>query len=241
MESKKSGTGMRCSVKFCNNRACDKKRSFFRYPIKEPERCKVWMKNCQTEHLAEQLVDSHKVCADHFEKKMFLNASVKNRLVFNAVPTVFNDDIINQRKQHNESIKLEPIDPDVSIASDESCGQMVKEEPKDDEYILIPIPETSTSIGIMAYDYQSLPATTSDASDQKTETLPVSTLDEEELTTKIATLNEEKKNLEQTIVRLNQQLANIDSVDNYLKLSEKYLSPELFNIVKYYVMFKHKN
>lgn len=88
MESRK--TGWRCSVQFCKSRASSRNSSFFQYP--KDERLVIWMQNCETEHLAEALAlkNSYKVCGEHFENKMFLNATTKNRLVFNAIPTKFN-------------------------------------------------------------------------------------------------------------------------------------------------------
>lgn len=88
MSVKKTGT--RCSVKFCNNRASSQNMSFFSYP-KENDRRLVWMQNCDTGHLADALAkkNSYKVCGEHFVSKMFLNPLAKNRLVFNAIPTLF--------------------------------------------------------------------------------------------------------------------------------------------------------
>lgn len=90
MESKK--TGMRCSVKFCKNKSSARNISFFKYPNPNDERLTTWIKNCETENLKEALntKNSYKVCAEHFENNMFLNATTKNRLVFNAIPTKFN-------------------------------------------------------------------------------------------------------------------------------------------------------
>jgi len=34
--------------------------------------------------------NNFKVCTEHFENKMFLNATTKTRLVCNAIPTKFN-------------------------------------------------------------------------------------------------------------------------------------------------------
>lgn len=83
-------TGMRCSVKFCPSKYSLKNKSFFSYP-KEAKRLEEWMANCQTSHLAETISkkNSYRVCSDHFENKMFLNRTTKNRLVHNAVPTLF--------------------------------------------------------------------------------------------------------------------------------------------------------
>lgn len=88
MNSKK--TGMRCSVQFCKSKASSMNISFFQYP--KDDRLPLWIKNCNTENLAKQLLkkNSYKVCGNHFVDSMFLNSTTKNRLVFNAIPTVFN-------------------------------------------------------------------------------------------------------------------------------------------------------
>jgi len=88
MDSKK--TGMRCSVKFCKSKASSGNVSFFRYP--NDDRLALWIKNCCTENLTEKLStkNSYKVCGNHFEDSMFLNSTTKNRLVFNAIPSIFN-------------------------------------------------------------------------------------------------------------------------------------------------------
>lgn len=88
MYSKK--TGMRCSVQFCKNKACTRNVSLFQYP--KDDRLELWIKNCGTENLTKELSrkNSYKVCGDHFEDSMFLNSTTKNRLVFNAIPTIFN-------------------------------------------------------------------------------------------------------------------------------------------------------
>lgn len=85
-------TGMRCSVRFCNKKAgVDKDVSFFSYP-READRREIWIKNCQTGgtvDLDPESKCSSRVCGNHFENRMFLNASKRNRLVFNAIPTLF--------------------------------------------------------------------------------------------------------------------------------------------------------
>jgi len=88
MDSKK--TGMRCSVQFCKSKASTRNISFFQYP--KDDRLALWTKNCGTENLTEELSkkNSYKVCGDHFVDSMFLNSTTKNRLVFNAIPTIFN-------------------------------------------------------------------------------------------------------------------------------------------------------
>jgi len=101
MFSKK--TGMRCSVKYCENKARARTTSFFKYP--NDERLATWISNCKTEDLTEALhtKNSYKVCGDHFEYTMFLNPVTRNRLVFNAIPTQFN------RKYYSSSFKCHLI------------------------------------------------------------------------------------------------------------------------------------
>jgi len=88
MNSKK--TGMRCSVQFCKSKASTRNVSFFQYP--KDDRLALWIKNCGTENLTEELSkkNSYKVCGEHFVDSMFLNSTTKNRLVFNAIPSEFN-------------------------------------------------------------------------------------------------------------------------------------------------------
>ncbi|XP_050521817.1 THAP domain-containing protein 3-like [Daktulosphaira vitifoliae] len=91
---------MRCSVKFCPSTYSFKDKSFFSYP-KENDCLKLWMNNCQTNHLAETLSKKNNlvVCADHFEDKMFSKKTTNIWLVHDAVPTIFSDNIIFQRQQ----------------------------------------------------------------------------------------------------------------------------------------------
>lgn len=88
------GKGVYCSVKNCRNRYSNSKvLSFFGYP-RNKEIQEIWIKNCKIQHL----VNPHKkisinlrVCGNHFEDCMFLNVNKRNRLVPNAVPTLFYD------------------------------------------------------------------------------------------------------------------------------------------------------
>ncbi|XP_069687973.1 THAP domain-containing protein 2-like [Periplaneta americana] len=81
-----------CSAINCSN---SKKRrpelSFFRFP-KDPERCKKWLINSRREDLMNKdevyLYNNIKFCALHFEKTQFMNEN-KNKLIWNAVPTLF--------------------------------------------------------------------------------------------------------------------------------------------------------
>jgi len=84
---------MRCSVPYCRSEARTRGDiSFFQYPKPEDDLLALWIRNCGTEHLAEELLKKNhlKVCSNHFADSMFLNSATKNRLVWNAIPTVFN-------------------------------------------------------------------------------------------------------------------------------------------------------
>lgn len=89
MQRKKAGT--RCSIEFCENKSDMKTVSFFHYPA-DLERRKIWIQNCMYQENIDfdsKNLSSLRVCGDHFESRMFLNRRTKNRLVFNAVPTLF--------------------------------------------------------------------------------------------------------------------------------------------------------
>lgn len=55
-------------------------------------RAQQWMTSCRREDLAQktpfQLYNNYRVCADHFEERMFTN-ELKERLLPSAVPTLF--------------------------------------------------------------------------------------------------------------------------------------------------------
>lgn len=82
-----------CSALNCHNaRAKNRKMSFFRFP-KDKDRCMKWVDNCRRNELQqkdpESLYRNYAFCADHFEDSQFMNVQAKNRLVWNAIPTVF--------------------------------------------------------------------------------------------------------------------------------------------------------
>jgi len=91
MDTKK--TGMKCSVKYCQNKvALTKNISYFNYPKHVPIRV-IWIHNCQTQYIVDPNPNkqcNYRVCSDHFEPTMFINHTTRNRLAFNAVPTIFN-------------------------------------------------------------------------------------------------------------------------------------------------------
>lgn len=85
---------MRCSVKNCQNKYPTHNLSFFGFPSDLSLR-KIWVKNCGIEDIVGPncIVKSYfKVCGNHFEEDMFNNTLKKNRLVANAIPTIFENE-----------------------------------------------------------------------------------------------------------------------------------------------------
>ncbi|GFN84221.1 transposable element p transposase [Plakobranchus ocellatus] len=88
-----SNSGEWCSAINCtNNRSKNPRMSFFRF-LKDPERCKKWVKNVRRDDLhskpTEKLCKNNVLCADHFEVSQFMNPALRNKLIHCAVPTVF--------------------------------------------------------------------------------------------------------------------------------------------------------
>lgn len=79
-----------------------------------------------------------------------------------------------------------------------------------------------------------------DSSSQTPGYLSANTPRKQKLVAEVKSGKTEIKNLKKTIVSLTQQLSDIDTVENYLRLSEKYLSPGLFTIVKSQINLKKK-
>ncbi|XP_071504974.1 uncharacterized protein [Diadema antillarum] len=85
-----------CSAIHCRNR--QNKRpdlSFFRFP-RDPERSRKWIQNTGRKDLLIKFDDTPlylsnncRLCSEHFETSQFSNKKTKNRLNWNAVPTIF--------------------------------------------------------------------------------------------------------------------------------------------------------
>ncbi|XP_050440426.1 zinc finger protein ZFP2-like isoform X2 [Adelges cooleyi] len=105
MNNSKSIPYRKCGVKYCKSRNSVHSTNLIRYFTlpKESERRAMWIENCALELAGKDvIVKDVRICQDHFEDKMFLNVNRKNRLTDNAVPTLFNDDILAKRASHNE-------------------------------------------------------------------------------------------------------------------------------------------
>ncbi|KAJ8909331.1 hypothetical protein NQ315_013549, partial [Exocentrus adspersus] len=80
--------GVVCAAKNCQNKTYNCKLSFFHFP-KDPTRAEIWLTACGREDLREKVtLSSYRLCAAHFEDKMYLN-DLKTRLLPKAVPTIF--------------------------------------------------------------------------------------------------------------------------------------------------------
>ncbi len=88
-KKKITGTTHYCAAIHCHNsRKGNAGMSFFRFPIKEPERCAKWIQNLRRQDVKKQKdCRNLLLCPTHFEPEMFLR---KDRsLLWNAIPTIF--------------------------------------------------------------------------------------------------------------------------------------------------------
>ena len=80
------------AINCSNSKMSHPNYSFFQFPKKDADRAKRWLINLRRADLMDKdLVYLHKniyLCPEHFEDHMFMN-SKKNKLVWNAVPTLF--------------------------------------------------------------------------------------------------------------------------------------------------------
>jgi len=79
-----------------------------------------------------------------------------------------------------------------------------------------------------------------DSSNQTPGYLSANSPRKQKLVMEIKSRKQEIKNLKKNLISLSQKLSNYDTVEHFLRLSEKYLSPELFNIVKSQINKKKK-
>ncbi|XP_055500197.1 uncharacterized protein LOC129702495 [Leucoraja erinacea] len=88
-----SASSAYCSAIHCTNRQCRRPDlSFFRFPNNK-ERCRQWVQNTRRHDLLHRtpvyLSNNCRLCSEHFELYQFSNKRTKNRLNWNAVPTLF--------------------------------------------------------------------------------------------------------------------------------------------------------
>ncbi|CAH1989746.1 unnamed protein product [Acanthoscelides obtectus] len=132
--------GCRCSYKNCANSTKNTENiTFFHYPVKQKQRCKIWIENaCKPEffNLEEEQLRNKVICQNHFMDKWFPNPQ-KKRLLQGAVPTLdvnsINEQVyipetteyvdetieseneILQRSYRNDNINLVPVSDDNSV------------------------------------------------------------------------------------------------------------------------------
>ncbi|KAK7497539.1 hypothetical protein BaRGS_00011179 [Batillaria attramentaria] len=120
-----------CSAIGCSNarrkQSC-KGKSFFRFP-KDDETCRKWVQNSRRQDLLNIPTSTlharkYLFCSDHFEDKQFLRPTMKDRLVWNAIPTIF--DVPNPPPKLTPTRrKLERPDDHSVPASKRSCSSTV--------------------------------------------------------------------------------------------------------------------
>ena len=89
---KRRTLGTYCAACACHNSRRNCKLSMFRFP-KEEERCKKWIQNTKRDDLRKlplHKLYTYELCSDHFESSQFTNVEKKNRLIPDAIPTLFN-------------------------------------------------------------------------------------------------------------------------------------------------------
>ncbi|XP_052890112.1 uncharacterized protein LOC128298402 [Anopheles moucheti] len=81
--------GCRCTFRECGNATSIRKElHYFRFPIRDPERMQIWVKNANRKEflaLPKDKVCNKVVCQEHFERKMFMN-ELCDRLTKLAIP-----------------------------------------------------------------------------------------------------------------------------------------------------------
>ncbi|KAG5284270.1 hypothetical protein AALO_G00024850 [Alosa alosa] len=107
-----------CAAANCNQKSDQSDIAFFSFPL-DPERCKQWLNNCQRPDLGtktpEQLHQSYKLCAKHFDSSLLCQEGNAEALKDGAVPTIFDikfkpEPQTYRRKRPGEPIAGEPGD-----------------------------------------------------------------------------------------------------------------------------------
>ena len=119
--------GSYCAAVNCHNSRGNCKLSMFRFPTKDDERCKKWVQNIRRDDIRQtplhKLCHLH-LCSNHFEDSQFMNKNTKSKLIWNAVPTLF--DVPNPPPKITPSqqlIKRSPVKPKASI----KCKELISD------------------------------------------------------------------------------------------------------------------
>ncbi|CAB1450401.1 unnamed protein product [Pleuronectes platessa] len=90
-----------CSVPSCKTESCIGTRSFYRFPLQEPERLQQWLRNMGRENWAPS---RHQyICHQHFAASCFRVRWGIRYLESDAVPTLFHQ--VEKRKAEDQSEK----------------------------------------------------------------------------------------------------------------------------------------
>ncbi|XP_053680718.1 uncharacterized protein LOC128731608 [Anopheles nili] len=81
--------GCRCTFRSCENATSSRKElHYFRFPVRDPGRLNIWVKNAERSEFLSLPTDklcNKVVCQEHFERKMFMN-DLRDRLTKTAIP-----------------------------------------------------------------------------------------------------------------------------------------------------------
>ena len=83
--------GSYCAAINCHNSRGNCTLSMFRFP-KDEERCKKWVQHVRREDLTHTPLNKlchFQLCSNHFEDSQFMHRNTKSKLIWNAVPTLF--------------------------------------------------------------------------------------------------------------------------------------------------------
>lgn len=151
---------------------------------------------------------------------MFLNINQRNRLTFFAVPTLFSSTILAGREK-DKIINEDQSNSKISIST----------------YWSLAVPgSNSNSVNTNSNSL----ICTSDSSCQTTLDLSRTLPRQIKLESELKKARQEIKELGATISKLNNLLAQNYTVENFLKLSEQFLTPNLLVIIKSYLMSKER-
>ncbi|XP_050519805.1 uncharacterized protein LOC126893537 [Daktulosphaira vitifoliae] len=216
---------LKCSIKNCKSLEVDPALvSHFSFP-KDPSRCEVWIDKCGLSHLkgidAAVLNKNYRLCSLHFENCMFRNEK-QNRLRPDAIPTLFEDALLNKEEQavktiadnDNETVECLPScsTPDTSSA-----------------YSTISVSDVSTSTSVeMSSTHCQTPSSLTDLTPRKMS-----------LRKELFAETKRRKELE-SVISCNPELAEDYSIMTCLKVCEKYCSPTICLLVKSQIENKNR-
>ena len=112
---KRKTLGTYCAAVGCHNSRRNCNLSMFRFP-KNEDLCKKWVQNTRREdirHLSTHKLYTFELCSNHFEDSQFKNKEKKNRLIRNALPTLFDvpnpPPLVTNKRKSRSSTSTETI------------------------------------------------------------------------------------------------------------------------------------